>query len=168
MQLDNLGSHVSLGVWGTSSWAQQSAALRQALADAFDQAAEDSDRAYLPAILQVVHEAFLPGGSPPDQKLERFPGLEQALVSRAMPALYDAAGDAMFGGTISVKEEVLGGHSYGTAFSHASFVSMQACVHGVILEQMIGVFEVSLACCGNNLFVATICLSQQLVCAIAQ
>ena len=149
VQLRNLGSHISLGLWGTPSWAQQSAALRPALADAFDQAPEHSNRAYLPAILQVVHEAFLPGGSPLSLQLERFCSLEKALVSTAVPALYDAARDAVFDAIISVKGEELGGRSYGTVFSDADFASMQTSIHGVILEKMIGVVLVSHACCGS-------------------
>ena len=58
VQLDQLGNHISLGNWGTSSWAQRSVALRQALADAFDQAAEDRDKAYLPAVCKFCAKHF--------------------------------------------------------------------------------------------------------------
>ena len=149
MQLDQLGNHISLGQWGTSSWAQQSAALRRSLTDAFDQAATDSNRSFLAAILHVVRQAFLPGHSPDDLKLERFCSLEEALVSTAVPALYDAARSAAHEAITSVKTEQLGGRSYRTVFSNTDFVSMQTCIHGVILEKMIDVLEVGLVCRGT-------------------
>ena len=70
-------------------------------------------------------------------------------MSTAVPALYDAASRAVYEAIISFKKEELGGRSYGTVFSNADFVSMQTCIHGVILEKMIGVVEVSLACFGT-------------------